>query len=489
MKMCMMLVAALAAASLAGAEPSVRIDGRPRWTALRAKAVALAKANMETVEGWRPQMTCMPGVGKIWQWDSCFMALFAGLAPSGCDGLGNLDNLYAMQSADGYMSMAYVYATKRPAFGERVNPPLFAWAEWLYARRTGDLSRLPRAYDASARLFAWLKANRTRPCNVLYWFEDTGSSGMDNSPRSGYGAKHLDGSDVCWVDLSCQQVLTARCLAKMAPFVGRAAEAAKWTAEANELAARINRLMWSERTGFYHDVYSETNNKLAVKTAAAFWSLVSGVATPERAARLAAHLRDPKTFASQYPVPSLSRDDPNYRADGGYWCGGVWPPVVYMVVRGLRENGFGDLAREIAGRHLDQMADVMESAEGNTIWECYCPERAAPARTADGELVRRDFVGWGGLGPLVMLVEDVLGLDVDSLGGRITWRVSERGRQGVRGLPCKGGTLSVEGVLGADGHFSAEIEVPAPYRLEVILPDGSRRERDLKAGSEAIDLP
>ena len=227
MKTCMMLVAALAAASLAGAEPSVRIDGRPRWTALRAKAVALAKANMETVEGWRPQMTCMPGVGKIWQWDSCFMALFAGLAPSGCDGLGNLDNLYAMQSADGYMSMAYVYATKRPAFGERVNPPLFAWAEWLYARRTGDLSRLPRAYDASARLFAWLKANRTRPCNGLYWFEDTGSSGMDNSPRSGYGAKHLDGSDVCWVDLSCQQVLTARCLAKMAPLVGRAAEAAK----------------------------------------------------------------------------------------------------------------------------------------------------------------------------------------------------------------------------------------------------------------------
>ena len=53
--------------------------------------------------------------------------------------------------------------------------------------------------------------------------------------------------------------------------------------------------------------------------------------------------------------------------------------------------------------------------------------RAAPARTADGELVRRDFVGWGGLGPLVMLVE-------------------------------------------------------------VILPDGSRRERDLKAGSVKLEM-
>ena len=51
----------------------------------------------------------------------------------------------------------------------------------------------------------------------------------------------------------------------------------------------------------------------------------------------------------------------------------------------------------------------------------------------------------------------------------------------------RAGLGMVEGVLGADGHFSAEIDVPAPYRLEVILPDGSRRERDLKAGSAKLE--
>lgn len=118
------------------AETTVFLDARPDWMMLHDKAVALARQNVETIDGWQTQMTCMPGVGKIWTWDSCYMALFAGLTPERCDGLGNLDNLYRLQSPDGYVSMAYEYATRRPAFGERVNPPLFAWCEWQYARRT-----------------------------------------------------------------------------------------------------------------------------------------------------------------------------------------------------------------------------------------------------------------------------------------------------------------------------------------------------------------
>ena len=470
MKMMTMAMVLLAGGAAAAAD--VRLDARPDWVALHDRAVKFAAAHVERLDGWKPQMTCMPGCGKIWQWDSCFMALFAGLTPKGCDGLGNLDNLYSMQSADGYLSMAYVYDTRRPAFGERVNPPLFAWCEWLYARRTGDLSRLPRAYDAASRLFGWLKAHRTRACNGLYWYEDTGSAGMDNSPRSGYYAKHQDGSDVCWIDLCCQQVLSARCLAKIAPLVGRGDDVVKWTKEADDLAEKVNRLMWSERTGFYHDVYRETNNKLAVKTVAAFWALVSGVATGERADRLIAHLDDPRTFGSRYPVPSLSRDDPNFREDGGYWCGSVWPPIVYMTVQGLKACGRFDRARDIVRRHLDQMSEVMKSVEGQTIWECYSPERPLPARTADGESVCRDFVGWGGLGPIVMLVEDMLGLDVNALEKKIVWRLSEPGRQGLKGLFFNGGTVSLEADARDDGDVRVKVETDRPFVLTVVSKDG-----------------
>ena len=478
----------LASASLASlaAGPEVILDARPDWLRVRAKALALATQNMEKLDGWQPQMTCMPGVGIIWQWDSCFMALFAGYTPEGVNGLGNLDNLYRMQAKDGCIEMAYRYSTRQPPWPGRINPPLYAWCEWLYARRTGDISRLPRAYAACTRLFDWIKANRTRKANGLYWFEDAGSSGMDNSPRAGYFATHLDGCDTCFVDLCCQQVLSARCLAKMAPLVGKPDEAARWTAEADELAERINRLMWSDRTQFYHDVYIENNNKLAVKTAAAFWALVSGVATSARAAALARHLSEGGLFSAKNGVPSLSSDDPNYEPAGMYWLGGVWPPIQYMVCCGLRENGYRDLAREIAKRHLESQRVLLDGDREHTIWECYSPDLDTPATDKFGLPVRKDFVGWGGLGSLVMLVEDVIGLDVDGLGKRIVWHLSEPGRQGMKGIPFDGGTVSLEADALSDGAFTAKVTTDRPFRLVIVSKNGRGvLEKDVAPGTHS----
>ena len=73
------------------------LASRPDWIALRERAIAYARANMETPPGCRPQLTCIPNLGRIWQWDSCLMALYAGYTPDHLDGLGNLDNLYSFQ--------------------------------------------------------------------------------------------------------------------------------------------------------------------------------------------------------------------------------------------------------------------------------------------------------------------------------------------------------------------------------------------------------
>ena len=51
-----------------------------------------------------------------------------------------------------FIGMAYEVATRRHLWGERINPPLYAWVEWLYARRTGDTSRLERAWGIIRKL-------------------------------------------------------------------------------------------------------------------------------------------------------------------------------------------------------------------------------------------------------------------------------------------------------------------------------------------------
>ena len=468
-------------------KPRVILDAHPEWIALRDLAIHYARANMEVPrEGWKPQLTCVPSLGVLWQWDSCFMSFYAGYTPDELHGLGNLDNLYRLQREDGYISMAYMVDTEEPAYGERINPPLYAWAEWSYAYRTGDDSRLARAYPVLVRLFNWTKANRRRE-NGLYYFEDTGSSGMDNSPRSGYAAYDLKGSDVCFIDLACQQVLSARCLSAIARHLGKEKEADDHWKEAEDLSDLINKYQWSERTGFYHDVFTSHNNKLANKTIASFWAIIAGVAKGERLEKLVEHLSNPNTFGGSYhPVPTLSRDDPNFRPHGGYWLGSVWAPTNYMLVRGLRERGYFSLAREIASRHLAVMSEVAAS-KFNSIWECYSPDYPEPGTSSGAGMCRGNFVGWSGLGPIVMLVENVLGIELKGLENAIVWRLHGSGKQGIEDFPFHGGTISLVANVADNDTFTVECDSDQPVKGTIYYPDGMRFMKiDLPAGKHRL---
>lgn len=430
--------------------PEIICDEHPEWLDLNRFAWRIGFANVENPErkGWKPQLTCLPGAGIIWQWDSCFMTFFARYSNGQLPGMNNLDNLYRLQRRDGYMSMAYRIAEEKPAFGERVNPPLLAWAEWDYCCVTGDDSRLERVLPRLVRYFDWLKKNRRRESG-LYWFEDSGSTGMDNSPRSGWPSRHQDGSDVCFIDLACQQALSAMCLEKMARYMGRKTVADRFAEEHAALVRLINERHWCEKTGFYFDLFSRgdapklRHNFLNHKTLAAFWPMVSGVASEPQVRRLAEHLVNPHEFWTPHPLPTLSKDDPNYDPSGGYWLGGVWAPTNYMVVRGLERYGRHDIAREIAVRHISAMCAVMKNKKFRNIWECYSPEYMRPATMEEGGMVRSNFVGWSGLGPIAMLIEQVLGFKFNALKKQVHWVIGTSGRHGIKNLQFNGKKLAL----------------------------------------------
>ena len=109
--------------------PQPILPQHPEWVELYYKTWKLAFQNVEYIEqdGWKPQMTCMPGVNTIWQWDSCFMVFITNYANGTISALNNLDNLYRLRrESDGYMSMAYRINTELPAWPGRINPPLMA---------------------------------------------------------------------------------------------------------------------------------------------------------------------------------------------------------------------------------------------------------------------------------------------------------------------------------------------------------------------------
>ncbi|OGV54151.1 MAG: hypothetical protein A2X45_07185 [Lentisphaerae bacterium GWF2_50_93] len=468
-----------------GKMPRPIYDANPEWIRLYELAWKIAFKNVEVPENpeWLPQMSCITGSGKIWQWDSCFMTLFSRYSNGTVSALNNLDNLYRLQRADGYISMTYVVNTGLEAYGERVNPPIYAWVEFEHYKYTGDRDRLARIYPILKKYFMWLKCNRRR-VNGLYYFEDTGSTGMDNSPRSGYPASNLSGSDVCFIDLSCQQQLSARNLAAIAEAIGETKDIVLFNAEADELSRLINHYCWSERTGFYYDCFTrcsnaERHNFLSCKTAAAFWTIISGAANEDQRRSLVKHLLDPDEFCTLHPVPSLSSGDPNYSPSGSYWLGGVWAPINYMIIRGLSENKYQDLAREIAVKHLSAMSSIMQNPMYGGIWEAYAPEYIRPSTDKDGCNVRDNFVGWSGLGPIAMLIETIIGLSFDAASNTISWRITDSGRSGLENICFNGKRISLvcEGLKEGEpgGEARVRIESDGKINLRIVICNAASR--------------
>ncbi len=431
--------------------PQPVIEGHPEWLEMYDRAWELAFENVEYIDkpGWKPQMTCMPGVNTIWQWDSCLMTFITNYANGTITALNNLDNLYRLRrESDGYMSMAYRISTEEPAWPGRINPPLMAWAEWESYQITGDKERLKRIVAALEGNYEFIEENRRR-VSGLYWFEDPGSTGMDNAPRGPYACPELDGSGICHVDLGCQQSLSAKCIAEIFTVLGDTQKASFYRQENLRINELINRYHWSEKVGFYFDFFGRSGGDAKVKyinskTAAAFWTILCGAARGTRLERMISHMFDPQEFYTKVPFAALSADDPNYDPTGGYWLGGVWAPTNFAAIRGLAECGRRGLAREAAIRYLDAICAVSrDPAYGNTIWECYSPTAHRPATAETGEIVRADFVGWSGLAPITMLIENIIGLRFLASENKVVFELFPGQRCGMKNVDFCGGKLSV----------------------------------------------
>jgi glycogen debranching enzyme len=251
---------------------------------------------------------------------------------------------------------------------------------------------------------------------------------MDNLPRMepGYNPAHSHGR-MRWIDATLQAILCANVLSKMAAVLGREHDVAMLLSQADQLERLVNDEMWDEETAFYYDRHSSGEFN-AMKHIGAYWALVAGVVPDERLERFIAHLDNPNEFNRPHRVPALSADHTAYQANGAYWCGGVWAPTNYMVMKGLRACGYGSLAHLIARNHLDNVVQVFEDT--GTVWENYAPEMPQPGKPA-----KPDFVGWTGLPAIAVLFEEVFGLQPDVPNGTLLWDVRLMDEFGVEQYP------------------------------------------------------
>lgn len=416
---------------------------------------------------------------QIFQWDTCFMVLFGMYAPGLFPAMASLDNFYRKQEPDGYIQRVYLESdgkkTVLPSKEEpMINPPLFAWIELRYYELTGDSSRLKRVLPVLIKYFNWIDNNcRSLNGSGLYYTTQLGS-GMDNIPRP-------NTEQAAWIDFSSQQALAAESIARIAEITGDTKNAKIFREYYSSITQRINKYCWSEKDKFYFD-NTRSDTLCNTKHIGAFWTLIAGVADSTRAKSLVSHLRNPAEFWRPRLIPALSADHPDYSPAGHYWRGGIWAPTNYITIKGLEKAGYDKLADAISINYIKNINNIywnftpsLDSVafeeryqdQYHTIWECYSPESSKPATRWDNTFYsRQDFVGWSGLGPVSLLIENILGIKVKGSENTISWRIHRSDTHGIENLWLRDQRVTLIASPGREGT-SIKIEYQKPFILEL----------------------
>jgi glycogen debranching enzyme len=468
---------------------------------------------------------------SIFMWDTVFITMFCNIGHPYIPGIRSLDNFYSKQFDDGEIPREMVRETGKdfdrwvnhdlkplhsffhnhyqhraifdlespdydemykPDLGREVerppyltldnlNHPIMAWAEMESYRQTGDVGRLEMVWQPLLMYYEALyyHLRNDRGLFVTDW------ASMDNSPRNDYLGSG--------VDISCEMVLFANNLVEIATILkskfsseGKTDQARKLESrirkleeDASTLSKTINEEMWDPVSGFYYDL-TDSGERAPVKTVAAFWALLAGVANENQAEKLASWLKDDDSFSRVHRVPTLAADEKGYNPDGGYWRGSSWAPTNTMVIRGLEKYGYTELAREIAINHLDHVVQVYK--ETGTLWENYAPDSVSPGNSA-----RKDFVGWSGVAPILYFIEHAIGLRGDAEKQELHWKVETTdGEIGCEKYWFAGRTVNLRAQPLSDGSVQVEAGSDGPLNLNV--ESGNRKKNIHLDGKETFVL-
>lgn len=338
----------------------------------------------------------------------------------------------------------------RPRTSALTQPPILGIAVEEIFKKDGDIEFLKEVVPKIAKHYKWLLANRDPDHDHLVSIISPNESGMDELPVfqvvSGFHGRNLiqlhyafrkpdllnqingfDSKKILEKDyFNVEEVLFNTAFVENARSTSRLLKVLKDEASSTTLkswyesdvdffkaAADLSekamlQKLWDPKDEIFYSIYSKKEEMAKVKTAASLIPLfLQGLPTDKLASLLSKHLLNPAEFWTQYPIPTVSRDDINYsplefpeyrhRLAGKLvnkvylafykelkmlWRGPTWVATNWFIVKGLRKHGQDKIADQI----VEKMVEMIEK------WgfrEYYNPET--------GQGYRRQNFGWSTL--------------------------------------------------------------------------------------------
>lgn len=252
-------------------------------------------------------------------------------------------------------------------------------------KRAKDKNSLFALYDKMMRYYRFLAgedgSTTAKFKNGLlttydYWYS---CSGMDDYPAQVYMIDRQMMDKICPCISTSHIIRAAKIMKMVAEAIGREEDVQRLQRDIDNSTAALNALAWDEKCGYYsYTVYDENNQLCGYlrneqgenmnKGMDGVYPLVAGAATPQRAARLLAHIKNPKEMWSKSGISAVDMSA-SYYFDDGYWNGNVWMSHQWFLWKTMFDMGEADFAYEIAKRALDMWK--AETDFSYNTYECF----------------------------------------------------------------------------------------------------------------------
>ena len=284
-------------------------------------------------------------------------------------------------------------------YGSVDSTPLFIVLASAYLDRTGDWALIRAIWPAIEAAAGWMAEYGDVDGSGLLTYDRKSVNGLINQgwKDSHDSVFHADGrmaeAPIALIEVQAYAEAAWRGGAKLARGLGRDALAAEWTARADLVRRRVDEVFWCEELGTYAIALDGEGRPCRVRSSNAGHALLTGLAPPDKAARVAATLLAPDSFCG-WGVRTIAQGTARYNPMS-YHNGSVWPHDNGLIAMGLKRYGLRAPLEQLAnGLYASALAVDMkrlpelfcgfprEPGEGPTAYPVACLPQAWAAASA-----------------------------------------------------------------------------------------------------------
>ena len=298
--------------------------------------------------------------------------------------------------------------------------PLFVLLAGAYYERTADEAFIASIWPNLSAAIDWIDKFGDGDGDGFVEYARRASTGLGNQgwKDSHDAIFHADGrlaeGPIALCEVQGYVYGAKRAASRLARILGHGERAEDLRQQACTLQDRFEDTFWSEELGTYMLALDGAKQPCRVRTSNAGHCLLTGIASPERAVRVARTLLSPESF-SGWGVRTVAATESRYNPMA-YHNGSVWPHDNALIALGLARYGLKEEVLQI----MNGLFDASLFIDLHRLPELFCGFERRPSEGPTLYPVACAPQAWAAAA-VFLLLQACLGMHIDAPQGRLSF--------------------------------------------------------------------